>query len=35
MTPAAVESGFGATDAGPRARNEDSFCAAPPDLHRR
>ena len=22
--------GFGATDAGPRARNEDSFCAAPP-----
>ena len=30
MAPAAWSLGFGATDAGPRARNEDSFCAAPP-----
>src|SRR6478735_706960 len=30
MPPAAWSLGFGATDAGPRARNEDSFCAAPP-----
>jgi PPM family protein phosphatase len=30
MAPAAWSQGFGATDAGPRARNEDSFCAAPP-----
>ena len=22
--------GFGSTDPGPRSRNEDSFCAAPP-----
>ncbi|MGC4175294.1 PP2C family protein-serine/threonine phosphatase [Demequina sp.] len=30
MTPRAWSYGYGATDAGPRARNEDSFCAAPP-----
>jgi len=30
MAPATWSVGFGATDAGPRARNEDSFCAAPP-----
>jgi serine/threonine protein phosphatase PrpC len=30
MSPARWSAGFGATDAGPRSRNEDSFCAAPP-----
>ena len=30
MAPANWSMGFGATDAGPRSRNEDSFCAAPP-----
>jgi len=30
MAPSSWSMGFGATDAGPRSRNEDSFCAAPP-----